>query len=288
MNIAVFLRRIQQMNELRPNQRNKYHAQWEFSRGVAKVATTPVFLQMARSNKCNFKCVYCIEQRPGNEYPRTELTGDTWDDLLTLIPVSETLAFHGVSEFMIDPDFFDIVTRCAEAKAKLSINTNGSVCTPKYIKVLVEYPSPLQVNFSIDAATPETFERIRGWKFERVVANVEVYVRELKARTHPTLLSLSFVIAKSNVGEMQAFLHLAKQLGVTLVRFYRLHEYNELNWRIEAKGGGIFDYREECIGEFTPEYNLEIERTRALAKQLELHVELPALMEYSGSLEPAA
>jgi MoaA/NifB/PqqE/SkfB family radical SAM enzyme len=279
MKIAAFFGRYKRMTELRPNEINKYRAQWEFTRGVAEVVTTPVFLQMARSNKCNFKCVYCIEQRPGNTFPRTELTGATWERLLRLIPVSDTLAFHGISEFMMDPEFFDIVSRCAAAKATLSINTNGSVCTPKYVKALVEYPAPLQINFSIDAATAETFERIRGWRFDRVVRNVETYVRSFKSRTNRTWTSLSFVIAKSNVQEMQGFVRLAKQLDVESIKFYRMHEYEELNWRVDAKRGGEFDYREEVVSTFAAEYNEQVARTRALADELGVEAELPALAE---------
>src|SRR5690349_7185155 len=99
---------------LRANQTNKYRALWEFSHGIAFVDSIPAQLQIAPSNTCNFKCVYCCDHRTGNTVPRTTLEAQAWKDMLTLIPRAETLAFHGISEFMMDPKFFDIVQLCAK------------------------------------------------------------------------------------------------------------------------------------------------------------------------------
>ena len=261
---------------LRLNQKNKYRALWEFAHGMTDVKSTPPNLQIARSNICNFHCVYCIDHRVGNQILRTKNAGKTWQKLLELIPRSEVLAFHGVSEFMIDPEFFDIIRRCAEAGAALSINTNGSVCTPKYLDALADYPHHLSINFSLDAATPETYLRIRGWDFWRIVRNIKTYVERCEARRGTTWLSLSFVITKSNVQDMMPLVFLAKALHVDSIKYYRLHEYEGLDWRVETKAGGIFDYREECTRKFGQEYNRAIEHTRQAAEILGVHIELPA------------
>src|SRR5690606_37732416 len=111
------------------------------------------------------------DHRVGSTVPRSELTADSWADLLRLIPRSTSMAFHGISEFLIDPEFFAIVERCAAAGIELSINTNGSVCRPKHTAAFVDYPPPLYFNVSIDAASEPTFPRIRGWDWERLMRN---------------------------------------------------------------------------------------------------------------------
>jgi sulfatase maturation enzyme AslB (radical SAM superfamily) len=98
-------------NDLRLNQANKYRALWEFAHGIVSVRSTPPNLQIARSNLCNFKCVYCSDHRRDTQIPRTRCEEKTWQNLLGLIPRSEVLAFHGISEFMIDPEFFDIAVK---------------------------------------------------------------------------------------------------------------------------------------------------------------------------------
>lgn len=263
---------------LRPNQVNKYRAHWEFANAQSAVQTTPPWIQVARSNLCNFTCVYCSDHRLGNTIPRTRNEGEAWDRLLTLIPRSETMAFHGVSEFMMDPEFSDIVTRCARAKVALIINTNGSVCTPKHRELLAAYPESLTMIFSVDAATPETFRHIRGWDFQRVIENIRAYVACLRPRSCHTFIMLSFVITKSNVHEMVQFVALGKSLGVDFIRFSRLHEYTGLDWRIETAAGRIFDYREECTPHFVDEHNRNVVAAQAAAEVEGVAVELPPLM----------
>lgn len=267
------------LERLRANQLNKYRAQWELATGIASVRTIPAQLQIGLSNTCNLKCVYCGDHRIGNDVPRSKLEGQTWDNMLRLIPRAEWLAFHGISEFMMDPKFFDVVRLCADTGATLFINTNGTICTPKYLEALANYPNKLSMNFSVDAATPETFSRIRGWHFWRVIRNIKTYVDRFESRQNGTALTLSFVISKSNVHEMVPFVFLAKALKMKNVVFYRLHEYEGFTWRVETKSGGAFDYREECTGAFVEQYNREIENTRKAAELLNVEVALPAAVE---------
>ena len=260
---------------LRPAQENKYLAVWEFVHGVEEVRSTPVTLQIARTNSCNFRCVYCSDHRAGNQIPRTSISDAVWHENLGVVERAEVLAFHGISEFMIDKDFFPIVEGCAAAGAMLSLNTNGSVCTERHLAVLAGYPGTINMNFSLDAATPEMFARIRGWDFLRVLDNVRAYVECFRPRRDRTLLTLSFVITRTNVLEMVPFVYLAKALGVDGIHYWRLHEYDGLDWSVETRDGAIFHYRKETAGNFIEEYNRQIETTRRVAEIVGMDAELP-------------
>jgi molybdenum cofactor biosynthesis enzyme MoaA len=260
---------------LRPFQENKYLALWEFTQGVDEVRSTPVTLQIARTNSCNFRCVYCSDHRVGNQIPRTSISDDLWHQSLPVVERAEVLAFHGISEFMIDKDFFPIVEGCAAAGAMLSLNTNGSVCTERHLAVLGSYPGTINMNFSLDAATPEMFWRIRGWDFLRVLDNVRAYVACFQPRRDRTLITLSFVITRTNVLEMVPFVFLAKALDVDSIHYWRLHAYDGLDWRVETKDGGVFDYRTETALNFIEQYNRQIENTRRVAEIVGMDAELP-------------
>ena len=263
-------------SQMPANEINRFHALAEFASGQEVVHSIPVMLQIGRSNKCNFKCVYCPDHRVGNDLPRSELTGETWEKLLKLVHRSRFASFHGVSEFLIDPDFFEIVDFCTESRVGLSINTNGSVCTPKHIKALAEYPDFLDMTFSIDAASPEMFTRIRGWDFWRVLGNIRQYLDAFADRKGGnTNVSFSFVITRSTVREMTPFVYLAKAFGVNYVRYFRLHEYDSFGWQVTSKDGTMFDYRDECTSNFASVYNRELEKTRKAAEILGIHADLP-------------
>jgi MoaA/NifB/PqqE/SkfB family radical SAM enzyme len=220
--------------------------------------------------------VYCIDHRVGNQIPRTKNEGETWQRLQQLIPRSDELGFHGISEFFVDPEFFDILRQCAAVEATLSLNTNASVCTQKHLDALANYPGYISISFSLDAATPETFLRIRGQDFWRIVRNIKSYMNMFEARRNRTWVCLSFVITKSSVKDMMPFVFLAKALKVDSVKYYRLHEYEGLDWQVETKTGDIFDYRNERVAKAGEEYNRELELTRQAAEALGMTFELPA------------
>ena len=264
------------------NRRNKYLATWEYATSAETVRSIPPNLQIARSNLCNFRCVYCTDHRAGNDIPRTKIEGARWDRLMALVPRTELIAFHGISEFLIDPAFFDIVATCAEARVALSLNTNGSVCTPKHVRVLVEHPAAVVMTVSVDAATAGTFRAIRGWDFDRVLKNIRTYADAFRQRSF-SWITLSYVITKTNVHEMADFVRLAHSLGVNAVRFNRLHEYG-MDWRVPTGTGGVFDYQAETTAHYATEYNASLEEARRIADELRFHVELPAPYE---SPEPA-
>jgi MoaA/NifB/PqqE/SkfB family radical SAM enzyme len=254
---------------------NKYLALWEFVHGVDEVRSTPVTLQIARTNACNFKCVYCSDHRAGNQIPRATISDAVWQELVEIVDRAVVLAFHGVSEFMIDKDFFSIVAGCAAAGSMLSLNTNGSVCTEKHLAALGSYPGTINMNFSLDAAPPEMYGRIRGWDFLRVLVNVRAYVRCCQSRRDRTLITVSFVITRTNVGEMVPFVYLAKALDVDGIHFWRLHEYQGLDWRVDTSDGAVFDYQEETTSNFLEEYNRQIENARRVAEIVGIDAELP-------------
>jgi MoaA/NifB/PqqE/SkfB family radical SAM enzyme len=264
------------MRDLRLNQKNKYRAQWEYAKGHPTVQSTPPILQIARSNTCNFHCVYCPDHRDGNTVPRFKNEGETWRQLLELIPRSDTLSFHGVSEFMLDPGFFDIVARCRDAHATLLINTNGSVCGPRHLDVLATYPGTLVMNFSLDAATPETFLRVSGWRFDRVLQNIRRYVERFESRQHRTWLSASLVITRTSLDEVTDFVRLAHELKLHHVRLCRLLEYDGLDWDIPTKAGDRFDYRDEYAQLHGDAFNRKLEEARQLAEQYQIYIEVPA------------
>lgn len=258
---------------------NTYEAMWEYANGISAVASIPPVLQIARSNICNFKCVYCADHRAGNTVARTKNDGETWEMLSKLLPRAELLSFHGISEFMIDPQFFEIITACAQSGANISINTNGSVWTKKYEQVLKDFPGRLIMTFSLDAAGPASYLRMRGGDFHSTLENVKKYVQAFSQRRDRTWLSASFVITRSNLDEILPFIRLASRLGFDSVRFHRLLDYESLDWRIKAKDGSEFDYQQELPKLSAEKYNTIIEQAHGLADELAIYAEIPAKFE---------
>ena len=255
-------------------QLNRYRAMWEFSAGVAAPESGPTSLQIGLSNRCNLQCVYCAEQREGNTFPRLVLSKLARDRLSGVLESADTLGFFGISEFMIEPDFFETVAWCAQRGINLSITTNGTVCTPKHLDALGNFPGYIDIAFSVVAATADTYRYVRGWDFTRLLDNIRRYLDRFAAQPMRRFPAMSFVIMRSNMHEMVPFVHLAHSLGCRMVRFWRLVQIAE-NWNIPAPDGQPFDYQAEMYTLVPDAYNRALDDTRRAARELNMGLDLP-------------
>lgn len=264
-------------------ERNRYLAWWEFAQARTRVDSTPLEAGIARTNQCNFHCVYCAPHRDGNHAPRERLSDAAWRSLGTVIDRLEGVAFHGVSEFFVDPDFFDIVARCAQRGTALFLNTNGSVCTPRHLEVLRTHPAFVSLDVSIDAINPATYRRIRGFDFWKVLENTQRFAQVLTGRAFPSQMAVSMVLMDSNLEQAPAFVALARSLGAHRAIFRPLNEAHDLDWRIAAPDGSAFDYRAEQCSRHAERFVACIEATRRMADLLGMPIELPG----TGAVKPA-
>lgn len=269
--------------QLPENRVNRLQGHWEFATHQTQLDATPSWLQIGRSNHCNLHCIYCGDHRPGNSVPRSKLDGAVWESLLAQAERSTMASFHGISEFFLDPEFFSTLARCAAGRVGLFLNTNATVCTPRHLTAIQEYPARLELNISIDAATPETYRRVRGWDFDRLMENVRKFVSAMQARRHSGFTSLSFVIQRSTVHEMTQFVEMAHRLGADEATFLPLIEWENLGWDIVAFDGGRFDYRQEGPSHFAQVFNEHLQAAHDLGDRLNLNVNLPSPMPLAGA-----
>ena len=74
--------------------------------------------------------------------------------------------------------------------------------------------------------------------------------------------------------EAAAFVRLAKSLGVNGIKFYTLHEYEGLNWKIETEDGD-FDYTDEWTSKCKAAFNKHLREAVDEANRLNLVIEFP-------------
>ena len=100
----------------------------------------------------------------------------------------------------------------------------------------------------MDAATEETYSKIRGPHFLKVIENI-AYYSERKRKTFPegtaSKMSLVMLPMRVNRHEVRAFVRLAAWLGMDVVELRRLNEFGG-EWKVN-KGGFVFDYQEQIL-----------------------------------------
>jgi radical SAM protein with 4Fe4S-binding SPASM domain len=140
------------------------------------------------SKTCNLKCVMCPIWAPQYEH-----TSDYYDNKAVMPPgvfdkVAGAAASAGsaikigmVEEPLLNPHIVDFVRRAKELGVPLvQITTNATLLKRERAEALIRAGLDV-LTVSLDAATAETYKRIRGADFEKVTANINGLLEMKKA-----------------------------------------------------------------------------------------------------------
>lgn len=228
---------------------NKIHNWQEMLEGKSRLESTPPTLGIDMYGVCNVKppCVYCewdiSKEMEGDnvDAPFTRETLEGWGDAFAH---SSTLVNCSIGEpFMMKnlDELFDIYGDGGKA---LEMTTNGQILTDRNIEKLLDREIDLYI--SLDAATPETYARLRNDTLERILANLRRLIAAKGGRDGLPRVHLVFMPMKCNVHELEAFVELCAELEVDrlVLRPLNFSESISLKWE---RAGYVFDYPKELL-----------------------------------------
>jgi len=187
----------------------------------------PRHAQIEITTRCNLSCTMCsrplyLRGKAGNEGKEWKVRDVSFEEFracLDHLPYLESVLVQGIGEPLLNPDFFQIIDLCGKRELEtIRTNINGLLLTEDNIKRMLD--SPLQyLGVSLDAATPGTYEKIRGVQaFDRVVNGLRNFVelRDKAGQSHPKL-ELLYVMMTLNIMEVEDFLRMMADIGGTSV-----------------------------------------------------------------------
>jgi len=134
--------------------------------------------------------------------PFARLTLEELKKIVAEFPRLDRVVLHGIGEPLLNKEIFSMVEYLKTRGATVLFNSDAISLTPPRARRLIASGLD-ELRVSMDAATPETYRKIRGVpQFDWVVRNLTEFVsvqRELRANTPK--LSLWFVGTRTNVAE---------------------------------------------------------------------------------------
>lgn len=169
-------------------------------------------------------CIMCPRSDAGF-VPHADRSREIAEKLRPLMPRLAEIRVLGLAEPFWKDKVFEVLDWMGFAghrqRCHFNTFTNGSVFTAERRRKFVEACPNSRLLFSIDAATAETYIRIRRLDlFERVKENIRAFVRE---RGRYQLVAISNNLNELNLHEAPAMLELASSLGVEDVLFNPTH-----------------------------------------------------------------
>lgn len=180
----------------------------------------PTQLELALSNTCNLQCVMCdgewsssIRSHRDQLPPLPKVYGDRFfTELEEFIPHLNRVKFLGGEPFLA-AETMRVIDLLVDAKAQVDchVTTNGTQWTPRVERALDALP--MDVSVSVDAATAETYERIRrGSSWAGLQANLDRY--QDHCTRNGRSLTLTFCLMTSNWQEFAGFCQMADDRGL--------------------------------------------------------------------------
>ncbi len=196
----------------------EYRRQWDLANKMELVTEFPLFLHLDMDQVCNYKCSHCIISSPKEvtEY----YDGDylKFKDFKKIIDEGSeydcpSVEPQGNNEPFIRKDLEKYIYY-AHKKGFIDImlNNNGSAFTKRRAEQILD-SGLTRLRFSLDAATPETYAKVRvgSINLNKVIKNIE-YFLELKEKKNYKLpiVGVSFCKMSHNEHEMEDFIEFWK------------------------------------------------------------------------------
>jgi molybdenum cofactor biosynthesis enzyme MoaA len=182
--------------------------------GRIDVPLHPIRMNVQLGLACNLRCRMCgwvLRDRPS-------MDPHVLEQVERELPYVRKLIVTGGEPFL-----FPWMRRACDLAAehphlRLVTNTNGNLIDTSYWcdKIIRHFGG---LHISVDAARPETYERIRcGGDFDRVLRVTRRLLARRTRRDQPTL-RWNFAIQRDNASEVVDFARLAAEIGVDAVRY---------------------------------------------------------------------
>jgi radical SAM protein with 4Fe4S-binding SPASM domain len=202
-----------------------------------------------------------------------------FEHIVHQFPHLEHLHLQGMGEPMLHPQFFDMIEFASLGGVRVTTNTNLTVLNPRRAELCCT--SGLDtLHVSIDAATAETYARIRvGSRLDRVARNFAFLqaARERCGGQRPAL-KIVMVIMRQNLPELPKLVRMAAQWGCSTVSAQHLcHDFHESTLPTQYRSMRAFIAAQTLV---TEDPNLVAEyfrEAREVADQLDIELRLPQI-----------
>ena len=191
----------------------KYREKWDAVNRFELETDFPLFLQLETNQICNLRCPSCpigqpqahakyitSEKMGWNLYQKIILEGEKYD-----CPSMEP---QGTNEPFLDQNLEDYIRFAADhGFIDIMLNTNGTLLTEERARKVLK-SGITRLRFSLDAATKETFEKVRlGAKYDSTMKNIERFL-EIKKQEKCDLpvVGVNFCKTKFNEHEEEIFI----------------------------------------------------------------------------------
>ena len=213
----------------------------------------PINFELDLTNVCNHKCKECVCDyfQSGD---KSYLTQEQAENYITQLAKAgaKSVVFTGGGEPLCHKDVIDIVYHAEIYNLDIGFITNGELLTDDISDALVN--SCKWIRISLDAATPEVYEKTHGRGsevFNKVLDNIK---RLVKFKSSSCTVGIAFLTTKYSQHEMSSASKIGKELGVDYIQYRPMQLH--VDGKFEYDKTDISDVIDICRAYSTDNYEV--------------------------------
>lgn len=222
---------------------NKELNEKEIFQKKTKIDSLPLIAEISTTDVCNINppCVMCWKHiDPNHGYINKDAHHIPKQYLMHLAPYvsgASEISLHGIGE-PLTCDYLFEVTKSITPETKVKFSSNGLLLNEKNIEKILNH-NVTSINFSLDAATPETYRKIRHNDLNKTINNIKNLAkrRDEAGKKFPKI-QINMCLMLENMHEVPAFLKLGKYLGASKVLLFHLNQGADYKYE-------WFDYKQQ-------------------------------------------
>ncbi len=187
----------------------------EVRAGAVHLESTPLQVNVELTGYCNIDppCLFCSGKNFGHNYRPHDVS--SLEKYAEFLDRCEHINEDSFGEPLSHPALVEVAERFTANGQIFSLVSNGLLLSPAKADRLAACGPRLGLHVSFNAATADTYEKLTGKDFSRVVENVRYYGETYRRQNGgaPPDLILTFIVMKINRHEVPQFLHLVRELG---------------------------------------------------------------------------
>jgi radical SAM protein with 4Fe4S-binding SPASM domain len=239
----------------------------------------PRFLQVEAVGQCNLRCRMCAIQFLRDGPPHGPLAFLPFDDFKRLVEgfgAIDELQLQGLGEPTMHPDFFRMVAWAAARGISVSTNSNLTLWSERRARECVA-SGLAHLSVSLDAATPEIYERIRvGAHFHKTLRNLRRVMQARASAASSMTVRIVMVLMRQNLEDLPALVRLAAAEGIPAVFVQHLcHDFEEQSLPGEYQPMRSFVHDETLDGVPSAVVDAAFAQARRAAEECGVELRLP-------------
>ena len=200
----------------------------------------PEYVVIMTDKTCNLRCESCRkkayiaskEQKEKVRLINQKILDTKWLE-------SATLFMAGEGEIFFSKSYLELLDTIKHGK-KLDVLSNGTLFNEAKWDLIKNKFDEVTVSISIDAATKETYTKLRHGNYDMLVKNINMLSKHRKAEDF-YYFKMNFVIQKRNMNEILDFIKFAKKNNVDVIYFMKLSNWGTMTDKEYKEASLIID-----------------------------------------------